>query len=62
MRVNLARKPIVKLDSINIEYVNDHMYLGVILDEKLNFREQLLKVGRKATAAFYKILPLGTAN
>lgn len=39
----------------NIEYVNQHMYLGIILDEKLSFKQQLVEVANKATSIFHKI-------
>ena len=51
----LARKPAVKMGGRNLETVTQHMYLGVILDEKLSFRQHLVQAANKATAAFQKI-------
>ena len=51
----LARKPAVKMNGRNLEMVVQHTYLGVIIDEKLSFRNHLVQAANKATAAFQKI-------
>lgn len=46
----MARKPIVKLGKNNIEHVTEHMYLGILMGEKLSFKQHLIEAANEAIA------------
>lgn len=48
LKGKLDRKPLVKM-------VSHHMYLGILIDEKLSFKQHLIETASKTTAIFYKI-------
>jgi hypothetical protein len=54
----LKRKPIIKLGTNTLPVKEDTKYLGIILDQKLNFSKHLNVSLEKARAQFNKILTL----
>jgi len=54
----LKRKPIIKLGATTLPVKEDTRYLGVILDQKLNFSKHINVSLEKARAQFNKILIL----
>lgn len=44
---NLQRNPIIKYEDRNIKIAKTFRYLGVVIDEKLNFNVQIEKTANK---------------
>lgn len=62
LKGQMMRKPVIKLGACSLEYVTHHSYLGVILDDKLSFKQHLVEAAEKATALFYKVRRGARAN
>ena len=43
----------IYLNNKPLEQVNNIKYLGIIIDSKLNFRQQIIQTSRKCTALIY---------
>jgi len=54
--LNFNRGPLIKIDEKSIKRQKEFKYLGVILDEKLNFRTHVTAVKNKAIKISHKIV------
>lgn len=55
LKGRLERKPLVKIGEKNIKYARAQKHLGIIVDERNEFKEHVTQVGGKAFDAFSKI-------
>ena len=56
---NLQRNPTIKIDNNNIQRVKVFKYLGLMIDEKLNFHHHIKYVSGKAVRLMNKIISIG---
>jgi len=60
--LNFNRGPIIKINGKTIKREREFKYLGVILDEKLNFRTHVTTVKNKAVKLSHKIVNIATKD